>query len=158
VTSTLSQRAYARHRGVTPRAVKKAIDSGRITLTRNKRIDPVKADKQWDDNTSPDLRSGGADPFSNKAVYAKARAHRETYTAKLAKLEFEERSGRLIDRSEVERVWFESGQLIRDGILNVPARLGSLLASISDPHQVHQLLDAELRKALNEVSDTVTVH
>ncbi|WP_341238034.1 hypothetical protein [uncultured Limnobacter sp.] len=44
-------REYARHRGVTLRAVQKAIESGRIVLDENKKIDAAQADKDWVLNT-----------------------------------------------------------------------------------------------------------
>lgn len=44
-------REYARHRGVTLRAVQKAIESGRIVLDENKKIDADQADKDWVLNT-----------------------------------------------------------------------------------------------------------
>ena len=53
----LSIRAYARHRGVSHVAVKKAIDTGRITPLPDGTIDPVAADAQWAANTTPTRRS-----------------------------------------------------------------------------------------------------
>ncbi len=52
----LSIRAYARHRGVSHVAVKKAIDTGRITPLPDGTIDPVVADAQWAANTTPTRR------------------------------------------------------------------------------------------------------
>jgi len=49
----LSQRAYARHRGVTHRAVQKAIKAGRITTNSDGTIDAARADAQWTANTDP---------------------------------------------------------------------------------------------------------
>ena len=49
----LSIRAYARHRGVSHVAVKKAIDTGRITALPDGTIDPDTADAQWAQNTLP---------------------------------------------------------------------------------------------------------
>jgi len=43
----LSIRGYARHRGITDGAVRKAIKAGRITKNKNDKIDPELADKQW---------------------------------------------------------------------------------------------------------------
>lgn len=54
----LSIRAYARHRGVSHVAVKKAIDTGRITQLADGTIDPDTADAQWAQNT---LQSRKAD-------------------------------------------------------------------------------------------------
>lgn len=53
----LSIRAYARHRGVSHVAVKKAIDTERITPLPDGTIDPVAADAQWAANTTPTRRS-----------------------------------------------------------------------------------------------------
>lgn len=53
----LSIRAYARHRGVSHVAVKKAIDTGRISQLPDGTIDPVVADAQWAANTTPTRRS-----------------------------------------------------------------------------------------------------
>ncbi len=61
----LSIRAYARHRGVSHVAVKKAIDTGRITPLPDGTIDPVVADAQWAANTTPTRRSV-ADAASDK--------------------------------------------------------------------------------------------
>lgn len=58
----LSIRAYARHRGVSHVAVKKAIDTGRITPLPDGTIDPVAADAQWTANTTPTRRSVTAEP------------------------------------------------------------------------------------------------
>jgi len=67
----LSIRAYARHRGVSHVAVKKAIDSGRITQNPDGTIDADTADQDWQRNTLP--------PTASKAVPLEAtRTVRET--------------------------------------------------------------------------------
>ena len=63
----LSIRAYARHRGVSHVAVKKAIDTGRITPLPDGTIDLVVADAQWAANTTPTRRSV-ADVTSDKTT------------------------------------------------------------------------------------------
>ncbi len=82
----LSIRAYARHRGVSHVAVKKAIDTGRITPLPDGTIDPVAADAQWAANTTPTRRSVAAEPREvpqapaavREMTQAPARAVRET--------------------------------------------------------------------------------
>ena len=82
----LSIRAYARHRGVSHVAVKKAIDTGRISQLPDGTIDPVVADAQWAANTTPTRRSATAEvretpqvPVSAREIpQASARAVRET--------------------------------------------------------------------------------
>jgi hypothetical protein len=70
----LSIRAYARHRGVSHVAVKKAIDTGRITPLPDGTIDPVAADAQWAANTTPTRRSVAAEPQEAPQPAAAARA------------------------------------------------------------------------------------
>ena len=43
----LSRRAYAKHKGVSESAVRQAIAAKRITVERDGKIDPKKADAQW---------------------------------------------------------------------------------------------------------------
>lgn len=53
-------RQYARHRGVTLRAVQKAIEAGRITVVgegAERRIDSAMADAAWRANTDPGAQS-----------------------------------------------------------------------------------------------------
>ncbi len=47
----LSKSAYARHRGVTEGAVRYAIKAGRISVEVDGKIDPKKADAEWEQNT-----------------------------------------------------------------------------------------------------------
>ena len=49
----ISIRAYAARKGISDTAVRKAIKSGRITLTKNGKINPALADRQWEANTDP---------------------------------------------------------------------------------------------------------
>lgn len=48
---SISQADYARHRGCSQTAVRKAIKDGRIEPLPDGRIDPIKADEQWARNT-----------------------------------------------------------------------------------------------------------
>ncbi|WP_028714378.1 hypothetical protein [Paracoccus sp. J55] len=54
----LSRREYAKYRGVSESAVRKAISSGRITVLDDGTIDPVTADAQWDTQTDPAKQRG----------------------------------------------------------------------------------------------------
>ena len=61
----LSRRAYAKHRGVSEKAVRKAIETGRILVEPDGSIDVLKADQAWEHNTDPARKKAakqGADP------------------------------------------------------------------------------------------------
>ena len=49
----LSRRAYAAHRGVSEKAVRKALAAGRIALDPDGTIDPARADIAWSGNSAP---------------------------------------------------------------------------------------------------------
>jgi pyruvate/2-oxoglutarate dehydrogenase complex dihydrolipoamide acyltransferase (E2) component len=157
----LSLRAYAKHRGVSLAAVQKAIQSGRITPNADGRIDSERADAEWGAKTRPGQRGAREAPVVRQEPveppaagldYFRARAIRESYLARLAKIEFEEKTAKLVSRDEVQVAAFTKARTIRDNLLNIPDRLAATLAAETDADRVHQLLSAEIRQALEELS------
>ena len=177
--ANLSIRKYAAHRGISHVSVLKAIKSGRIEKAADGSIDVATADVDWEKNTNPGqqasqhhhaaarpatapvssspLASVESIPESRSAAgsldYSKARAVRENYLARMAKLDFEERSDKLMSRDEVEVAAFKKFRDFRDSMLNIPDRMASVLAAESDPTRVHSLLSDEIRKMLTEFAD-----
>ena len=178
----LSIRAYAQHRGVSHTAVAKAIKAGRISVEADGKIDPAKADAQWARNTLPsqNLNTGASKsapkvatptvstPVSNREVstpletrvnapdYQTSRAIREAYAARLAKLEFEERTGKLLNADEVKVKHFNLARLLRDRIQQIPRKVAPQIvaAVVAQPDQrvVEDLLMEAIREALEELS------
>ncbi len=62
----ISIRAYARARGVSDTAVRKAIKTGRISALADGTIDPAQADAQWEGNTDPALQRKATAPATTK--------------------------------------------------------------------------------------------
>ncbi|HTK30722.1 MAG TPA: hypothetical protein VL332_02075 [Candidatus Saccharimonadaceae bacterium] len=162
----ISQRAYAKHRGVTHRAVQKAIAAGRIPVTADRKVDPDVADRAWASNTDEAKVRGTAPaaalpsapspmpvgPSGTSSSYQTARALHETYRARTARLEFERLSGALVPMDQVRVEAFTSARRVREAILSVPDRLSPVLAAMSDPADIHRTLLAELRQALEELA------
>ncbi len=160
----LSLRAYAKHRGVSLAAVQKAIHSGRIATTAEGMIDSERADAEWKAKTRPGQRRTRPSatvakepervepPVAGGLDYFRARAVRENYLARLAKIEFEEKTAKLISRDEVQVAAFTKGRTARDNLLNIPDRLAATLAAETDADKVHQILTGEIRKALDELA------
>ncbi len=160
----LSLRGYARHRGVSLTAVQKAIHSGRITPNADGLIDSDRADAEWKAKTRPGQRRGKQplpEPRESERPestvvggldYFRARAVRESYLARLAKIEFEEKTAKLISRDEVQVAAFTKARTVRDNLLNIPDRLAATLAAEPDTDKVHQILTGEIRKALDELA------
>ena len=109
-------------------------------------------------------QSGGANSF------ATARSVREQFLARLAKLQYEERAGKLISRDEVQVAQFNANRIIRDGMQNIADRIcGAITSEIAaalsvaglsaevaqtlDLAKVHTIISTEVRKALGDTSD-----
>jgi hypothetical protein len=154
----LSLRAYAKHRGVSLAAVQKAIHSGRISPNADGLIDSDRADAEWTAKTRPGQRRAKtvppmppqpAEAPAGTLDYFRARAIRESYLARLAKLEFEERIAKVVDRDEVQVAGFTRGRVVRDNMLNIPDRVAATLAAESDEDRVHRILSDEILRALD---------
>lgn len=172
----LSIRAYAQHRGVSHTAVGKAIKAGRIPQEPDGTIDPAKADAAWNRNTLPsqnlnataksvETRVATTPKVSTSQVstplettraaapdYQTSRAIREAYAARLAKLEYEERTGKLISAEDVSVRTFNLARRMRDRMLTLPRRLSAAFAAEQDARTIEQRLEDEIRQALEELS------
>jgi hypothetical protein len=166
----MSQRAYAKHRGVTHRAVQKAIKSGRIPVTEGQKVDPDEADRAWAANTDesksrnsvsgtpklavvpPATAPSGESGYAIARGYQASRAMHESYKAKTARLEFERLSGALVSADEVKVEAFNAARRVREALLAMPDRQAPVLAAISDPAEIHRLLTAEIRQILEELA------
>jgi hypothetical protein len=115
------------------------------------------ADEEWVRNTreyAPAVTQTDEDSGAfGASQYSKARAVREHYQARLAKLEFEERTGKLVSKDEVQVAAFNKFRQFRDAVLNLPDRLAAMLAAETDAAKAYEILSTEIRKALNEFAD-----
>jgi hypothetical protein len=89
---------------------------------------------------------------SKNATYMQAKTAREVYEAKNAQLEYEERTGKLVKLDAVKRTWIEAVSGMRNALLQMPSRLGPVLAAESDPAVVMAALEAEVRQVLESLS------
>jgi hypothetical protein len=154
---------YARHRGCTPGAVRRAEKDGRITsaVKRDEKgrflgIDYRLADQLWLQKMDPAVtgrnelrRSAEKDPHG----YLKARAKREDFQARQAELDYLRAIGELISASDQRQVSAHRYRAMRDALLNIPDRVASILAAERDPARVHLELTNEIKRVLHELSD-----
>jgi hypothetical protein len=84
--------------------------------------------------------------------FAASRAKREAYAAEIARLDFEERQGTLVDAEKVRGAAYKVARRIRDGLLNIPDRVAGELAGLTDSFLVHQRLTEEVRQVLTELA------
>lgn len=178
-------RAFSREIGVSDKAVRKAIASGRLkeSIGKDEKGRPVVTDValaviEWERNCSrpaKDLRADGADGADRSALESAPAADRSASVAvfvpsatnaeaqRLAtderrrklKMENDLRAGRLVEAEKAARQAFNAQRTIREAVLNLPARISAELAAETDPARVHIRLDAALREALMMAADAI---
>ena len=175
----LSIRAYARHRGVSHVAVKKAIDSGRITPEADGTIEPNRADLEWAQNTvsarkpasakaapaaaSEPSRARAMEPTEPAAPVLstggtsllQARTVNEVVKAQTNKVRLAQLKGDLVDRSQAIAHVFRLARTERDAWLNWPARVSATMAAQLDvdAYALHLALENAVREHLQELGE-----
>jgi hypothetical protein len=174
----VSQREYSRRRNISHTAVRQRITKGQIsTVGPKKMIDPKVADQEWEDHTDPskprnrltgspkarrqagepeqpmEMGGGGTAPGNGKEItYQQARTARETYKAAEAKLELDERVGRLVDANKVKMAAFDAARTARDSLMAMPERMARVLHAAQSPDEVQQLLEDAIERICEELS------
>ncbi|WP_404993616.1 elements of external origin [Cupriavidus pauculus] len=173
----LSIRAYARHRGVSDAAVRKAIAAGRVTPEADGTLDPERADAEWARNTEaprtgtraravkaavlPEtptvapVGDGQAALATGGASLLQARTVNEVVKAQTNKVRLARLKGELVDRNQAIAHVFKLARAERDAWLNWPARISAQMAAKLgiEPHTMHVALEAAVREHLQELGD-----
>jgi phage terminase Nu1 subunit (DNA packaging protein) len=102
--------------------------------------------------TVPEMKQTAEKAGTGGMTLSKAQQVQAQYKAALLKLEYEQKSGKLIDAEVVEVETFNFARRVRDAIQNVPDRICAELASCTDVHQVREKLNAAYNEALEELS------
>ncbi|GHU17274.1 hypothetical protein FACS189472_03920 [Alphaproteobacteria bacterium] len=82
----------------------------------------------------------------------KTRIKNEIERGKLLEAKVKSEIGELVSAEAVKNAMFAKGRIIRDGIMNIPDRVSSLLATINDASKIHEILSNEIREVLTELS------
>lgn len=174
----ISIRAYARHRGVSDAAVRKAIRTGRVTPEADGTIDIERVDREWERNTEAPrngtttravkvtvAHSGGNQgdgPAASLAASSaggtsllQARTVNEVVKAQTNKVRLARLKGELVDRPQAIAHVFKLARTERDAWLNWPARISAQMAAKLgvDPHTMHIELEAAVREHLQELGE-----
>jgi hypothetical protein len=81
------------------------------------------------------------------------RIRRETAEATRAELLLLKDLGLLVSRDELDAEFEPLFTTVRESLLAIPDRLAPVVAAEADEHQVHRMIDAEIRATLNEIAD-----
>jgi phage terminase Nu1 subunit (DNA packaging protein) len=112
----MTQAQYAAHRSVSRQYISNLAKRG-VLVMRSRLVDVQASDAVLDDK--PETAAINQQPSS----YAQARLAREVFSAKLKKLEYETKSGKLIPADDVTVKWYAIGRQIRDKLMGIPSKL-----------------------------------
>lgn len=93
-----------------------------------------------------------SEPEISPEDYQRARARREAADADIAEMKAAEMRAELVPAAAVRAEFAKALAQIRDGLLNLPGRMGPVLAAQSDARAVQATLDAEIRAVLGKLA------
>ena len=162
-----SQSEIARLLGVSRQAVNQHVKSGRLSVDESGKIDiddarlltetmppsaktaaAFNAQKKSSDQTGGEEKKSESPQFSYHVV----KTMREAEEARIAKLKREEMEGALIRLEAVRSVAANTLAATREALLQLPARLSTVLAAEGSPARVHDLLQQEIHQALAQLA------
>ena len=166
---------YAKDRGVEYTQLSKWAGQGRFSsdaLRKEKRnwvvADPLELDRQVAAAKSPDRGGRGGAPSIDQALaqqqnqaaaipsFAQSRAIREAYAARLTRLEYDQRSARLVDKNELKMRLVKLHMGVRDALRTIPDRVAPIVAAENDQAKIHAMLLKEIGQALEGLSNAIT--
>lgn len=166
---------YAEDRKVEYTQLSKWAGQGRFTsdaLRKEGRkwivTDAQELDRQVAAAKSPDRGGRGGAPVIDEALkrqqaqaaaipsFAQSRAYREAFAAKLTKLDFDQRSGKLVDKAELKMKLAKLHMAVRDSLRTIPDRVAPILAAETDQAKIHAMLLKEIGQALEGLSSAIS--
>lgn len=159
-----TQAEFARQLGVAKSYVTKLKEHGRLVMDASGKLvdidaskariaataDPGKADisAQW--QAPPPAPKAPESDEDGTPSYQEARAEKERFAAKMAKLEYEKAIGKLVDKAEVQAVVEDVITQFRQGLESLPYRLAPELAG-KDLDGIRSALKQEIFEALGKM-------
>ena len=135
----MTQAQYARHRNKSPQYIGKLYKAG-ILVMRGRLVDVAASDAVLDDKPSGKTTMDGQPPAS----YAQARLADMVFRAKLRRLEFETRQGKLIEAA-----------IVKERVLAVPDKLAPEVTALTDERQVRDALKREAHALLKAIHSDI---
>ena len=146
----MTQAQYARHRNKSPQYIGKLAKAG-ILVMRGRMVDAVASDAVLDDKPAERTAPDGQPPTS----YAQAKLADMVFRAKLRRLEFDTRQGKLIEAALVKERWAAILVVLKERIMAVPDKLAPELTALTDERQVRDALKREVNGILKSIHDDI---
>jgi len=171
----MNLRKYAEDRKVEYTQLSKWAGQGRFNsdaLRKDGRlwvvVDPQELDRQVAAAKAPDRGGRDGGPAIDQALlqqqnraaaipsFAQSRAIREAYAARLTRLEFDQRSAKLVDKNELKMKLAKLHMAVRDSLRTIPDRVAPIVAAETDQAKIHAMLLKEIGQALEGLSGGIS--
>jgi hypothetical protein len=149
----MSQAEYARHRGKSRQYISRLAKAG-VLVMRGGKVDFAASDAVLDDRPEPvseRVVSAPAEVTPSGATFAQAKTADMVFKAKLRKMEYDQRMGKLVEAEVVKQRWSAIYRLMVDRILAWPNRLAPEVAALTDERQVREAILREARALVNDL-------
>lgn len=153
----MTQAEYARHRGKSRQYISRLAKAGVLVL-RGGKVDVGASDAVLDDRPEPvseRVAAAQADVAPAGTTFAQAKTADMVFKAKLRKMEFDLRTGKLVEAEIVKQRWSTILRLIVDRILAWPNRLAPEVAALTEERQVREAILREARALINDLRSEV---
>lgn len=153
----VTQAEYARHRGKSRQYISRLAKAG-VLVMRAGKVDVASSDAVLDDRPEPVSERVTASPAEVApagTTFAQAKTADMVFKAKLRKMEYDVRMGKLVEAELVKQRWSAVLRLIVDRILAWPNRLAPEVAALTDERQVREAILREARALINDLRSEV---
>jgi hypothetical protein len=147
----MTQAEYARHRNKSPQYIGKLYKAG-VLVMRGRLVDAVASDAVLDDKPVERYVPDSQQPATS---YAQAKLADMVFRAKLRRLEFETRQGKLIEAAIVKERWAAILVMLKERVLAVPDKLAPEVTALTDERLVRDALKREMHALLKTVHSDI---
>ncbi len=150
----VSQSEYARHRRKSRQYIGRLAKAG-VLVMHGGLVDVAASDSVLDDRPERITEPPPAPEPQPGASYGQAKLADMVFRAKLRRLEFETRQGKLVEAEDVKTRWASILVELKERILAVPDKLAPEVAATTDERQVREVLKREMHALLNVLRSDV---
>ena len=153
----VTQKEFARRVNVTPPAVSHALKSGRISALPSGKINYTTEVINWFRNRDISKVRGGPDEEggTQEQPLAKAKLVKETYTAKLRQVQYEQRAKILIPKEDVAASILKYCRVVRDAVTTIPDRVSSETAASLSKYLQSVLKDSTTKATAEKILSNI---
>ncbi len=92
----------------------------------------------------------------SSTTYQKSRAVKESYAARLRKIEYEEKMKIVVNKEGVERGAFSVSRILREKLKSLPNRIAPKVTVVTDQKENFKILTKEVENIIKEIQTAIT--